>query len=250
MTSVSLLDEVALIDGTFRVVPFGFKQLIVIHCFHPQTQQFIPSWYILCSCKKEEMYKRIFFDIDFILGKEWKPKVFVSDFEYSLLNAIRTCFPSTIHIGCYFHFKQANQKNMVKLQINAATQTKLHVVLQKLTLLGEEQIIETLGLLKTKYTKLSPYWNYFERVWIKKFPPKLWTLIELKKIGYDALVRTTNRAERYNRRINESLPSHTSFWNLSNFLKQEARSYFTLFSAVLLHTPPVCVSKLTMVAEG
>lgn len=55
----------------------------------PSSSVFVPVLFILTTCKLEKIYKRILYDIDELLGQEWKPSSIICDFETGLLAAIR-----------------------------------------------------------------------------------------------------------------------------------------------------------------
>ena len=42
-------------------------------------------------------------------------KLFISDFECALINALKSVFPSVAHKGCFFHFAQAIHRHMCQL---------------------------------------------------------------------------------------------------------------------------------------
>ena len=45
------------IDGTFKIVPKPFYQVLVIMCYHQQTQLYVPIMYILMTGKTERTYR-------------------------------------------------------------------------------------------------------------------------------------------------------------------------------------------------
>src|SRR5260363_267240 len=57
----------------------------------------------------EESYKYVFqelLDLSEEAGYNLSPPVIITDFEQSVINAVRSKFPNSTHKGCYFHFCQ------------------------------------------------------------------------------------------------------------------------------------------------
>ena len=62
---------------------------------------------------------------------------------------------------------------------------------------------------------MKKFWGYFERIWGKSFPSQLWNVhsIDSLQLGFGFLPvvnRTNNPVERYNKKLNCSMPSHPS----------------------------------------
>lgn len=195
--------------------------------FSPQHRIFVPAIYILTTGKLEALYKRIFFEIDHLLNDEWKPKFIISDFEISFVNTFKKIFPFSQHRGCYFHFKQAIQKNMKKLGISRKCAEQIHIDCAKLSLLPVANLEQAVTLLKRKYStnpKAVQFWNYFERVWMRKYSPTLWNISKLD-LTFKLTIRTNNILERYNKKMNEALPSHGKITGLIDFLSDESEFF-------------------------
>ena len=115
------------IDGTFRVVPVGFYQLLVLMVYSCAHNVFVPTWFILLPGKSEDIYHHAFQNA--ISASNWKleASTVTCDFELGILQAAKTHFcgttqspPATL-VGCLFHFKQAyfggfHQRNWRKLR--------------------------------------------------------------------------------------------------------------------------------------
>jgi hypothetical protein len=56
------------IDGTFKVVPKPFKQLLIIMGHHKYTRTFFPACFILMDSKSKEAYEMVF-----NVFKSWLP---------------------------------------------------------------------------------------------------------------------------------------------------------------------------------
>jgi hypothetical protein len=76
------------IDGTFKCVPGGFKQLLILMVFEPNSKEYVPVIYGLAMDKTESTYKQFFKMIDYICEGEWNPSEVTTDFEKGLRNAV------------------------------------------------------------------------------------------------------------------------------------------------------------------
>ena len=92
-----------LVDGTFKVVPHGFAQLVTIHTLI--IGKAFPLIYILLQDKTYESYIRAFE----IVKSSYNPKLqyVITDFETALHDAVKCCFLFVSAEYCWFHFTQA-----------------------------------------------------------------------------------------------------------------------------------------------
>lgn len=101
-----------LIDATFSIVPYGcFSQLLIIHVAKFDTVH--PFTYVLMSKKSQIAYTHVFKYINnhiFNLTCD----TFTTDYEKAMKNALRSCFPSSKLVSCWFHYTQAIRKKVSK----------------------------------------------------------------------------------------------------------------------------------------
>lgn len=91
-------------DGTFKVVPHLFYQLLTIgFIWH---DYFWPSVYILLSRKTTAIYEAALRAV-LQLCAGTNVQCIISDYEAALMNAASSVFPSARVTGCWFHFTQA-----------------------------------------------------------------------------------------------------------------------------------------------
>lgn len=91
-------------DGTFKVVPKGFKQLYGIHAYY--KWQLYPCAFALLTGKDSKDYEQLIQHL-----KEGalrhrlvlKPKTLMIDFEAAFMKAFDYHFPDAVILGCYFH---------------------------------------------------------------------------------------------------------------------------------------------------
>lgn len=108
------------IDGTFKVVPHGFYQLLILMVFSKLHGVYVPVWFILLPGKKENLYIHA---LQMATScSEWKleASTITCDFEVGLMNACKMQFcgpaqqPPAVMVGCLFHFKQAIRRKLLK----------------------------------------------------------------------------------------------------------------------------------------
>ena len=110
------------IDGTFKVAPKNWLQLINIFGFIRKKKIYIPLTYALLSSKSEELYDEFFTQLIRNIKTVNKDLCYeelkiMSDFELSLRKSIRKNFKGCILQGCYFHFCKSIWKKIKKLHL-------------------------------------------------------------------------------------------------------------------------------------
>jgi hypothetical protein len=128
-------------DGTFamRFPPQAeWRQLYIIHGHVRDT--FIPLVGIASNSSTGRMYaSSLTYLRDYmhqVMGIDWKPSVFLSDFEASVISALPRVFThgGFQHKGCWFHFSQAIMKRVKSagLQKAYSKDTELRAFVDKL----------------------------------------------------------------------------------------------------------------------
>lgn len=100
-------------DGTFKVSPILFDQLLTIHGLRIDNGKVtsFPLVYCLTPNRIQTTYERILKALK-VSRPGLAPITIMTDFERALINAFRSEFPTATHRGCFFHFRQANFKNI------------------------------------------------------------------------------------------------------------------------------------------
>jgi hypothetical protein len=93
------------VDGTFRVSPNIYYQLLTVHVLVNETT--IPCLYALLPDKTTETYRRFWRCVKDGADTELKPLSILSDFELASIQSIKAEFPTTNVVGCFFHLSQA-----------------------------------------------------------------------------------------------------------------------------------------------
>lgn len=174
---IDVSDREFYIDGTFKVVPYGcFTQLLIIHVGKFDTVH--PFIYVLMSKRTQIAYTRIFKYIDKHICA-LKCVRFYTDYECAMKNALRTCFPDSELVSCWFHFVQAVRRKASKMQDlfhlirTDTTAATFYYKFQALALLRPDLIDEAFlnlsnAALKYNRTAFEPFVNYFNKQWIRK----------------------------------------------------------------------------------
>ena len=98
-----------IMDGTFKTVPTVFKQMYTIHApIGPHDRsRVLPIVYVLMSRKNAECYIQLFRDLqDYAAENETNlsPQMIITDYEISVINAVKSEMPGTANKGCFFSF--------------------------------------------------------------------------------------------------------------------------------------------------
>ena len=106
LTSLLENSELGFFDGTFKVAPSSYTQLMTLMVLNPVTNLFTPIVYFFATAKTEEIYYYAFSGLKSFLFKmkvQLKIKIIIVDFELAIHNAWKAIFPDISLIGCFFH---------------------------------------------------------------------------------------------------------------------------------------------------
>ncbi|CAF1532888.1 unnamed protein product [Adineta ricciae] len=103
-------------DGTFSKTPPNFCQIYIIHALNFDTC--LPCVFGLMVNRKSITYKQILMKLKEIAaerGKSFSPNLIITDFEPALLSVLKSEFPCSKHMGCFYHFTQAIYRQIQSL---------------------------------------------------------------------------------------------------------------------------------------
>ena len=111
------------IDGTFKVAPKNWYQLLNIFGYDKKHNIYKPLAFIILNTKSEEIYNEVLEKIIELVKsntslKSFKDIKIMSDFEIGLRRAIKNKFEDCLLDGCYFHFCKAIWKKIKKLNLS------------------------------------------------------------------------------------------------------------------------------------
>ncbi|CAF3168823.1 unnamed protein product [Rotaria socialis] len=201
------------LDGTFDACPSQFKQLYTIHSLKFKQR------------KSTDIYLQLFSELECHaerLNLKFEPRHVMSDFEVSLIKAVKQKFPMAMHHGCYFHYCQSLYKQVQLLGLGTAYFEDEKEAVQ---LLEDDSLPE-----------MKDFFKYFKYQWSTRVPPKYWNVSTLE-------FRTNNFAEgellsflekcaslfchigwhnKFNNRVDKT---HPNVWRLFGCLKLEELSF-------------------------
>ncbi|CAF1033021.1 unnamed protein product [Rotaria magnacalcarata] len=211
-----------MMDGTFDAAPPHFEQVYTVHGI--KDGKSFPCAIALLTGKSSNIYKRLFDELETHatrLQLDFHPMTITSDFEKSLIKAVREKFPQAKHHGCYFHFCQAVYRKIQNLGVATHYRDDDNIrdtcrQLMSLHLLPCREVEDGFEHLVSKAPSLlSNLLDYFRKFWFRQMPVELWNVHNID-------IRTNNHAEgwhnRFNKRINKT---HPNVWHFISTLKQE-----------------------------
>ena len=213
---------VASVDGTFKVTPRHFKQVLCIHLLrHDDGRSHAFPLIICCMTNKtEELYRQVFAQVRNTLP--WfQPESIMMDFERGLRNAARETFLHISLKGCWFHYKRALVKKIKKLfSLHQRRDKQLKswfLSLMAIPLLPPTKITEAFNcLLEYDFQDIdtSPFKRYIRRQWRDGIPAAELSVYRLND-------RTNNSAEAFNRQFNKG-GNQSNFYD---FLRRVSRTF-------------------------
>lgn len=243
------------IDGTFKVLPFGIHQLLVILAEFGGRPR--PIAYIVMELRKENHYILVLEHIrNAVLSHDGivrRPKSVMCDFEPALRSALPKVWENITVNGCFFHMSKALKKNAARfpeLSTKIRDKKTIHYrtlkMFMRLSLLpidkidaGLEALISHIRLHRALNADFQRFLTYFNSTWMCLYTKEDWCTSALMR-------RTNNNIEGHNRFIKLVIRINPSPWafidgllnlaydalasfvgdNMYNFTSQD-RSYIT-----------------------
>jgi hypothetical protein len=208
------------LDCTFKVVPKGFSQLLIVMVYSRAHCSYVPVFYILLQSKKENTY---FYALQAAISATgWRLDAcsVTCDFEQALISAVKSQFrKGALFIGCYFHWKQAIKRKLIERALPKELVKALigkNGAMNILPLVPIEDIVpKAIPYIRTKVQEtghkaaLDSFWRYFVSTWMKKYSPLTWNINHIPQgREEDIMINRTNCAlERYNKTLQNAFPS-------------------------------------------
>ena len=231
-------------DGTFRVVPKGFKQLLIFMAYLDGYDVYVPVFYVLIPGKLQKLYKVAIQGIIDACDGRLQLSTFTADFEQAILNTARALFSDAPLIGCLFHWKQALRRKLLELRVPKAVIHQLlgveNSLMDLLTVIPIPEIVVK-GILyihahfneQGNEEKFNSFWSYFVNTWIREYPADLWNFTRSPSARDNMVNRTNNPLERYNRTLNQAFPcAHPTMDHFITTINAEARRYARLLEDI------------------
>lgn len=95
------------IDGTFKIAPKNWYQVLNIFGYNKKLNFYMPLAYIVLSSESEDIYNHIFNNLIYLIKTNTNLKTFkwikiMSDFEIGLRKSIKNNFDNCLFQGCFF----------------------------------------------------------------------------------------------------------------------------------------------------
>lgn len=238
METLSAHSVTLFIDGTFRCVPKGFHQCVVVMAEDRARCLFVPVYYVLCSNRTEETYWELLDQVIKSTDNNLQPAEVVCDFELGLIKGVQAQFPNAEVIGCLFHFKQALRRKMKKLHIpdREVSVAMAKGVLDILTVIEQDKV-EGVGIawvkaeIKARCNRLGhhysrkkwrSFWVYFRSTWLERYSVEEWNVNGLEGT---LVARTNNPLERFNRELNAVFKTHPDMPTFVRTIREISEDY-------------------------
>ncbi|XP_047129382.1 uncharacterized protein LOC124809360 [Hydra vulgaris] len=168
------------VDGTFKVVPRMFYQMITFG--YILLDHFIPTIFILMTRRTQELYSLAFSKVAELVPN-LSPLRIMTDYEQALMNTLEIQYPLAEISGCWFHYvnavvnkcKHLGLFGLLKLQVHSDLKKWIRLLLC-LSLLPPHHIQPTLGNLNPNlfvvslsindFAKCQSLMTYMETFWI------------------------------------------------------------------------------------
>ncbi|CAF4099381.1 unnamed protein product [Rotaria magnacalcarata] len=156
------------------------------------------------------------------MGKQFKPKRIITDFEPGLMPVVEQEFPVAIHAGCMFHFNQAIHREITHLGLvndylrNETVRDQCRQ-LMALSLIPIDEVKSQFQRLKSIMSaSLDDLFVYFKIPWVAGVVPiKMWSFHNVDH-------RTNNTSEAYNLRFATRLSrKHPNIWSFIQLIQSE-----------------------------
>ena len=197
-------------DGTFKSCPKSFYQIYNIIGKDKKTGMIIPLIFILMSHKSYDSYFYVFDFIQKLLKKEKieldiKNIFFMLDFEKASRRALKTIFPDSRILGCYFHYvkalwSKAKKEGLTKKNIIFDTYILIFAfkMFQFIQQNKKGEFIEEIKKLYSEKKQYEKFISYFERNW------RHCNFLNLAVLEQEEIdERTDNQCEIFHRKLNQ-----------------------------------------------
>ena len=195
------------VDGTFKIAPKSFYQILNIIVYISHLKIFYPACHIFMTHKTEELYSIAFSNLKIIsetLKFPLHPTVIMCDFENGLRNSLKQCFPEANLSGCYFHYTKCLFEKLKKLGLRKSPfkkqsyalvcylQILIHSPVEKRNLLFDKLDAQ----FKNIDDKFDSFQKYYKNNWLKhSFLDELFKA--LKENEDSEFIRTNNPCKTF-----------------------------------------------------
>jgi hypothetical protein len=130
------------------------------------TNLYVPCAWSLMTGKSEYLYCVLLHEMVMQLKYQWAPSICVVDFEQALVSMVKYEFNNSTILGCFFHFKQALFKKMLKRDIPQSEIIGVLPLMGTLTLVPHAEIENGITIIQSQiadFGRWSLFWICFHR---------------------------------------------------------------------------------------
>ena len=227
-------------DGTFKLSPNLWTQLITIHGVYPGAGS-IPYVFGLLPNKSHATYLKFFKQVK-VVCPSLSPRSCIADFEVALQNAVKCVFPDIQIHGCLFHLSQSCHRKICDIgsKMRYINDKEFQLKIKSfcaLAFLRPESVIAGFEMLIEDDDVPAAFITYFEANYIGVlrgrglrqrrekpiYPIPVWNVESRVR---EDLPRSNNSIEAFHGALKSSITSlHPNIWKLLAAIKTElARS--------------------------
>jgi len=217
------------IDGTFKVAPTMWTQLLTIHGIL-NTGRRIPAAYGLLPGKTQLLYTNLLQELD--ACGPFHPDSILLDYEKGLQNAVMAVWPSTTLRGCYFHFKKCLWRHFSQSDLLPEYQVVGSEIRKSFQMMGALPFVPIDDVDRAwRYLKpllpgdMDAFSRYFEHTWMGTsatqplFSQWSWNQFDACQAG---VPRSSNIAEGWHNGFRSLVGcAHPTVWKFLDALKLE-----------------------------
>ena len=233
-------------DGTFKTTVSPFKQIYIVYGI-TQEGQSLPAAYALLPSKEEEVYRRLWQQIEFEISQDYpdhSPEKVLMDFEQAASKTFAENFPDAEVVGCIFHFRknfrhQLGKKGCLTLYDEDEDFQRIADQMCCLAYVPASSIVSYFETaIEPNIEKAEPdlpeaaldFFDYFVKTYIGRragrkgarrqpmFAHKMWSAFDQIKNG---LATTNNAQEASNGVWNDNADTNKSLWSVINGFQRE-----------------------------
>lgn len=187
-------------DGTFNTTECKLV-LTTLLGFHEGIA--IPCAYLLSNSKETDNYEAFYRTVKKTTKGIMSPKGVLLDFEEALSEGFVRVFPYAAILADFFHFVQANVKEIQKLGFKAKVKDVVTGVQSLWYAPTKADFDAALGEFLTQWNREVPaYATYFRRNWLNRYHPEKWA----SYARADNAPAGSASAEAFHKRLNHTMP--------------------------------------------
>ena len=235
------------IDGTFKMAPKKFYQILNIWGFLKSKKFYLPLIHIIMTSKNYIAYRHVFNNLKLLLTdnnieNNFSNKIITTDYEKSLRRAIYDILNPKYINGCYFHFSKCLWKKCRDYGLTVKTFRKDSILFTFCLKIfpfvhnsNRPEYLEKLKeFVKNKDKRFQKFYKYFIKNWAFN---KSYNFNRISNENY--LRRTNNICESFHRTLNKKIShNHPKIAYLVDQLKFFANEAYKKYTAALVNNKP------------